>query len=104
MGTQKVHVPPFIAGIWLSAPEDARTAEKGSPPRPYLTFVGSSNLSTRSLNLDVELSFLMMTSSTSLRKAMSNEVQNIRADSVVVGEDTWRQPDRAVGTATKLLV
>jgi CDP-diacylglycerol--glycerol-3-phosphate 3-phosphatidyltransferase len=79
-------------------------AEKACPPRPYLTFVGSSNLSTRSLNLDVELSFLMMTSSASLRKAMSNEVQNIRADSVVVGPDTWRQPDRAVGLATKLLV
>lgn len=89
-------------GIWLSPKDQAN--EKPQPPRPYLTFIGSSNLSTRSLNLDVELSFLMMTSSNTLRKAMSNEVQNVRENSKAVGPETWKQPDRTVGLTTKVLV
>ncbi len=93
---------PFFIGIWLSPKDQAN--EKPQPPRPYLTFIGSSNLSTRSLNLDVELSFLMMTSSNTLRKAMSNEVQNVRENSKAVGPETWKQPDRAVGLTTKVLV
>jgi CDP-diacylglycerol---glycerol-3-phosphate 3-phosphatidyltransferase len=80
-------------GIWVSRPSSS----------PFMTFVGSSNLSNRSLNLDTELSLYLLTSSTALRKSMSKEVANLDKHAEVVGEETWRLPDRRVSWAAWLL-
>ncbi|KAJ9122330.1 hypothetical protein QFC22_001751 [Naganishia vaughanmartiniae] len=56
-------------GIWLS--ETSKTSP--STPKPIGTFIGSSNLSTRSLKLDVELSNMILTTSPSLQKALGAE-------------------------------
>ncbi|WWC86145.1 uncharacterized protein L201_001018 [Kwoniella dendrophila CBS 6074] len=83
-------------GIWLSP----------SLPKsnPFFTFIGSSNLSTRSLNLDTELSLLMMTSSPSLRKALNQEVKSINKDAKDVGADTWNSEERKVSLLARVLV
>jgi CDP-diacylglycerol--glycerol-3-phosphate 3-phosphatidyltransferase len=68
-----------------------------------MTFIGSSNLSTRSLTLDTELSLLMTTTSPSLRRALHAEVKGLNQHTTVVGKDTWSLPERKVGTLTKVL-
>ncbi|KAK4686455.1 hypothetical protein P7C73_g3679, partial [Tremellales sp. Uapishka_1] len=75
-------------GIWLSPTAPAAN--------PFFTFIGSSNLSTRSLNLDTELSLLILTSSPSLRKALGQELKALDEYAVDVGESTWKAEDRKV--------
>lgn len=79
-------------GLWLSQ-ED-----------PFFTFIGSSNLSTRSLNLDTELSLLMATSNPGLRAAFKEELARLRMHAHDVGPETWATPDRHVSWLSKLLV
>lgn len=56
-------------GIWLSpSPTSA----------PILTLFGSTNLNSRSADLDTELSFLMLTSSPKLREELAKEVKELR--------------------------
>ncbi|WVF70894.1 hypothetical protein IAT40_005689 [Kwoniella sp. CBS 6097] len=74
------------------------------PSKPFLTFIGSSNLSTRSLTLDTELSMIMMTSSPSLRKALGAEVKALDKNAVEVGEETWRSEERKVSLLARILV
>ncbi|KAL7420832.1 CDP-diacylglycerol--glycerol-3-phosphate 3-phosphatidyltransferase [Cryptotrichosporon argae] len=81
-------------GVWIS--------ESGEDP--FLTFVGSSNLSTRSLELDSELSLLLSTTSPALRRALAAEVETINAHATDVGDETWARPERRVGWAAKVLV
>ncbi|KAK8865861.1 hypothetical protein IAR55_001009 [Kwoniella newhampshirensis] len=83
-------------GLWLSP------APTGS--KPFLTFVGSSNLSTRSLTLDTELSMVMMTSSPSLRRALSAELKTLDSNAKDVGEETWNQEERKVSLLARVLV
>ena len=85
-----------IAGIWLS-PSDP-------PSNPFMTFIGSSNLSTRSLQLDTELSLLLTTSSPSLRRALGNEVKALDKYAADVGKETWEQEERRVSFLAKVLV
>ncbi|WVN90286.1 uncharacterized protein L203_105522 [Cryptococcus depauperatus CBS 7841] len=73
-------------GLWVSPPSN----------KPFLTFAGSSNLSTRSLTLDTELSMVMMTSSPVLRRALQKEIQNLHTYAVDVGEETWKLKERKV--------
>jgi len=75
-------------GIWLSPSSPSSN--------PFLTFIGSSNLSNRSLNFDTELSLLLMTSSPSLRRALGNEVRGLDGNARDVGEETWLREDRRV--------
>lgn len=84
-------------GVWLS--EFVNGSQK-----PFGTFIGSSNLSTRSLKLDVELSNMILTTSPSLKKALSAEISNLRSHVQPVGEATWRLPDRHVSWQARLLV
>ncbi|WVR05797.1 hypothetical protein IAU60_002822 [Kwoniella sp. DSM 27419] len=86
-------------GLWLSP-----SSSDAKPSKPFLTFIGSSNLSTRSLTLDTELSMVMMTSSPSLRKALGHEVQALDKNAKDVGEETWRAEDRRVSWLAWLLV
>lgn len=83
-------------GIWLSP--------QGPTSNPFFTFVGSSNLSNRSLKYDAELSLLLMTSSPSLRKALGQEVQNLNLNARDVGEETWKLEERRVSWLAWLLI
>jgi CDP-diacylglycerol--glycerol-3-phosphate 3-phosphatidyltransferase len=76
-------------GIWLST----------SPSRaPLLTLLGSSNLSTRSIKLDIETSFFITTTSPELQSALKKEVAGLRkwSEGRRVGEETWQREDRKV--------
>ena len=86
----------WLIGIWLSP--------QGPSSSPFFTFVGSSNLSNRSLKYDTELSLLLMTSSPSLRKALAQEVQNLNMNARDVGEETWKLEERRVSWFAWLLI
>lgn len=76
--------------------------EKGADP--FLTFIGSSNLSTRSLKLDTELSLLLATSNSDLRAALGHELRALRAHAHDVGPATWATKERHVSLASRVLV
>jgi CDP-diacylglycerol--glycerol-3-phosphate 3-phosphatidyltransferase len=80
--------------MWLSPPEQS----------PFMTFIGSSNLSTRSLNLDAELSLLLSTSSPALRERLGDELTQLRAHAHDVGTATWKLDERRVSLLAKVLV
>ena len=69
-----------------------------------MTFIGSSNLSTRSLTLDTELSLLLSTSSPSLRRALGAEVKALDKHTADVGASTWKKDERNVSMLAKVLV
>jgi len=69
-----------------------------------MTFIGSSNLSTRSLKLDTELSLILSTSSPSLRRALGAEVKALDRHTTDVGADTWKKEERKVSFFAKLLI
>ncbi|KIJ16865.1 CDP-diacylglycerol---serine O-phosphatidyltransferase [Paxillus involutus ATCC 200175] len=77
-------------GIWLSPSQDSH---------PVLTLFGSTNLNSRSANLDTELSFLLMTSSEALRQSLHREMCALRQWAV-----PWRGADRKVRWRTKAIV
>ena len=64
-----------------------------------MTLFGSTNLNSRSANLDTELSFMMVTSSPELRRQLRGEVDALRAHA-----HPWRGEDRRVTLGTKALV
>lgn len=81
-------------GMWLSpTPQDP----------PVLTLFGSTNLNSRSANLDTELSFMMLISeddeAKKLRTDLADEVAKLRRFAV-----PWRGEKRKVRLGTKLLV
>ncbi|KAH0827117.1 hypothetical protein J3R83DRAFT_4805 [Lanmaoa asiatica] len=76
--------------IWLSPSKD-------SPP--VLTMFGSTNLNSRSANLDTELSFVMVTSSQALQQTLHDEVGSLRR-----WAGPWRGADRKVRWRTKAIV
>lgn len=82
------------SGMWLS-PDNAP---------PIMTFIGSSNLSTRSLNLDTELSLFLATSHDGLRAQFAEELAQLQTYAHDVGAETWRLPERKVSTLAKVLV
>ncbi|KAG1808566.1 hypothetical protein EV424DRAFT_1574099 [Suillus variegatus] len=77
-------------GIWLSPSVD-------SPP--VLTLFGSTNLNSRSTNLDTELSFVMATSSDELRQKLQEEIKGLHCWAV-----PWRGGERKVRWRTKAIV
>jgi CDP-diacylglycerol--glycerol-3-phosphate 3-phosphatidyltransferase len=87
-------------GIWLSPSSGKETLNQ----KPFATFIGSSNLSTRSLKLDLELSNIILTTSNDLRSKMAAELKNIRSHSQSVGEETWKLPERHVSLYARLLM
>ncbi|KII88182.1 hypothetical protein PLICRDRAFT_91952 [Plicaturopsis crispa FD-325 SS-3] len=76
-------------GIWLSPTPDAA---------PTLTLFGSTNLNTRSAQLDTELSFVMMTMSPALRQQLREEVHGLRANAL-----PWQGATRKIPWRTKAL-
>lgn len=77
-------------GIWLSPSGDTL---------PVLTLFGSTNLNSRSANLDTELSFVMVTSSDGLRQKLQEEIQGLQQWTV-----PWRGGERKVRCRTKAIV
>ncbi|KIO13576.1 hypothetical protein M404DRAFT_993133 [Pisolithus tinctorius Marx 270] len=77
-------------GIWFSP-------SQSSPP--VLTLFGSTNLNSRSANLDTELSFVMLTSSEALRKSLQAEVNGLWQCAV-----PWRGAERHVRWRTRTIV
>ncbi|KAH9852718.1 hypothetical protein C2E23DRAFT_824988 [Lenzites betulinus] len=70
---------------------------------PALTLFGSTNLNSRSANLDTELSFVLATTSPALRQRLAEEVDGLRAHA-----REWRgegnSEERRVRMGTRLLV
>jgi CDP-diacylglycerol--glycerol-3-phosphate 3-phosphatidyltransferase len=66
---------------------------------PVLTLFGSTNLNSRSANLDTELSFVMATSSDDLRRELQEEIQGLHRWAV-----PWRGGERKVRWRTKAIV
>ncbi|KAJ8589133.1 hypothetical protein M405DRAFT_792031 [Rhizopogon salebrosus TDB-379] len=77
-------------GIWLSPSVDTP---------PILTLFGSTNLNSRSANLDTELSFVMATSTDGLRQKLQEEIQGLQCWAV-----PWRGGERKVRCRTKAIV
>ena len=71
---------------------------------PSVTVFGSTNLNSRSANLDTELSFIMESRSDALQRGLAAEVAGLRECSRVVGEESWRDPSRRVRWGTKAIV
>lgn len=80
----------MLPGIWVR-PTPTST--------PYMTLFGSTNLNSRSANLDTELSFLLVTSSDSLRQRLADEVEGLRSQTA-----SWRGGHRQVSLGTRALV
>ena len=70
---------------------------------PVLTLFGSTNLNSRSANLDTELSFVLATTSRALQEQLAKEVDGLRAHA-----HPWRgesdYEDRRVRLGTRALV
>lgn len=64
-----------------------------------MTLFGSTNLNSRSANLDTELSFLLVTSADTLRQRLAEEVEGLRSQTTL-----WRGGHRQVSLGTKALV
>lgn len=87
---QFFHLHPLFSGIWL----------RPSPAvDPCLTLFGSTNLNSRSANLDTELSFLLATACPDLRRRLGAEVDGLRAHALL-----WRGGGRHVRLGTRALV
>lgn len=71
---------------------------------PDFTLFGSTNLNSRSANLDTELSFFMVTSQPALQEQLHAEVDHIRNDAHKVGEKDWQVPQRRVRLGTRALM
>ncbi|KAG8866685.1 CDP-diacylglycerol--glycerol-3-phosphate 3-phosphatidyltransferase, partial [Tulasnella sp. 331] len=82
-------------GIWV------RFGDRSSAPT--ISLFGSTNLNGRSARLDTELSFLMLTSSPELSRALADEADNIREHATQVDASTWGAPDRRVRWTTKAM-
>ncbi|KAI9065419.1 hypothetical protein FKP32DRAFT_1665412 [Trametes sanguinea] len=81
-------------GIWVRPTPSAT---------PVLTLFGSTNLNSRSANLDTELSFVLATTSPTLRQRLADEVDGLRAHA-----HAWRggsnADERKVRLGTRALV
>jgi CDP-diacylglycerol---glycerol-3-phosphate 3-phosphatidyltransferase len=64
-----------------------------------LSLFGSTNLNSRSANLDLELSFLLLTSAPALRARLRREVDALRTIA-----RPWRGAGRRVRWATRAMV
>jgi CDP-diacylglycerol---glycerol-3-phosphate 3-phosphatidyltransferase len=107
-------------GIWVSPPPTL-SDQSALGQSPVMTLLGSTNLSARSANLDTELSFVMLTSSPSLRAQLRREVEGLHGSMAMKEEGrseteghimwtkNWRGdddslPGRKVRLGTRMLV
>ena len=94
--TKDVHAKSGPTGIWLRPTDNSY---------PYLTLFGSTNLNSRSANLDTELAFVMTVPSSSdedvkqLRKQLGDEANRLWGNAF-----PWKGGERKVRASTKALV
>lgn len=69
----------------------------------FLTFVGSSNYSRRSLNRDAEMNLLLLTQDQNLTQKFVAERDRIFSHGQAVTAQTWKDPDRRLPLALRLL-
>ncbi|EJD02180.1 CDP-diacylglycerol-glycerol-3-phosphate 3-phosphatidyltransferase [Fomitiporia mediterranea MF3/22] len=90
-------------GLWVSPISTSNATAELEPP--VLTLFGSTNLNSRSANLDIELAFVMVVPSSdgedtrNLREQLREEVNGLRRHAV-----PWRGEERKVRPGTKALV
>lgn len=82
-------------GIWIRP-----TAEEP----PSISVFGSTNLNSRSANLDTELSFVMHTECPELQHELAKEVDQLWTHAHPVDESVWNKPDRVPPLTTRLIV
>ncbi|KAL1954668.1 hypothetical protein VTO42DRAFT_820 [Malbranchea cinnamomea] len=80
-------------GLWITLPEDQY---------PSLTFVGSSNYTKRSYNLDLEVGAVVVTTDENLKQRLGEETQWLQKDSYVISREDLRRTERRVGWHVRL--
>jgi CDP-diacylglycerol--glycerol-3-phosphate 3-phosphatidyltransferase len=81
-------------GIWVQpAPSE------GTHNDPVLTLLGSTNLSTRSVELDAELSFAVLSAHPSARAQLTNEMRGLWTHA-----EPWKGQRRHVRMGTRAIV
>ncbi|TIB97868.1 hypothetical protein E3Q17_03225 [Wallemia mellicola] len=83
-------------GIWIRNEKDDEDC--------MVTFIGSSNLSGRSSDLDLELSFLMLTESERLGDKLKAELEDLDEHSSSVNQATFDDSTRKVSLFTRFLL
>ncbi|RIB15407.1 hypothetical protein C2G38_2018086 [Gigaspora rosea] len=63
---------------------------------PSLTIIGSSNYGHRSTERDLEAQVILITTNDSLKKAMHDELNHLRENTIVVTNETFAQVNRKV--------
>lgn len=81
-------------GIWLQP-----TAFETPHNDPVLTLLGSTNLSTRSVELDAELSFAVLSAHPSVRAQLGNEMRGLWTHA-----ESWKGQQRHVRMGTQAIV
>ena len=85
-------------GIWISPPEICGAV------LPLATLIGSSNFGIRSEKLDLECTLLVTTSGPGLRRALSDEIADMREDAnVIMDSARFESPSRRVSPLTRFL-
>lgn len=82
-------------GIWLQ-PSSVES------PAPSLTFLGSSNLTRRSQNLDLEATAILITADHELQKQLGDEIANLQRYSKQVTVHELDQPERKANLRTRI--
>lgn len=80
-------------GLWATLPREEY---------PSLTFVGSSNYTKRSYNLDIEVGALVVTSDQELKRKFGEETEWLQKYSRAVSRDDLRRTERRVGWNVRL--
>lgn len=68
---------------------------------PSLTFIGSSNFTRRSQNLDLEATAVLITADEQLQKQLASEVKNLQAYTTEVHSDNLKTPERRADLKTR---
>lgn len=80
-------------GLWITLPNEEY---------PSLTFVGSSNYTKRSYNLDLEVGALVVTTDETLQRRFGEESQWLQNDAQAISRDDLRRIERRVGWNVRL--
>ena len=75
----------------------ASCSDEEKTPAPTVTFIGSSNYTTRSYGLDLEVGALVLTTDATLKEKYKREEKNLRAQSTEVKEEELRKEGRRAG-------
>lgn len=69
---------------------------------PSLTFLGSSNMTRRSQNLDLEATAILLTADQDLQEDLANEVANLMSNCTQIGIKDLEKPERKASIMTRI--